>query len=546
MKLMKANLKTFWLAALAVGMFATPSMAQSKKAPILSADTSLNTKYNEIKPIVAPDGSRMYFGRGNHPTSAGGRKDRADAWVATAIGGDMFGNVQRLASLLNSPQADIVVGFTSGGDQLYLMRNDPESSNKVNAGLYTVSADGGGSPQPVKVNYFYNKAKHQDITISADGQTMLLSLESYSTYGLEDLYISTRQADGRWSEPQNLGPDINTPHQEMSGFLAADGRTLYFTSNRPGGMGSMDIWVSTRLDNSWKRWSKPQNLGATVNTPGSDMYYYEPEAGEWGYYTTTQNSEGFGDVRRVRKPIPPVAPPLEQPEPIVATPTEPEPVPAVATTVTTEPALTEDILEKPAASPAVTLRGQVSGKDGKTPFAKVIIRNSNFLDSVSAASTYSMALPAAGKYNIVAKAKGYFAVDTVVIVPEAISELNFALRPLSIGTTVLLDNVMFRQSTAVLVEESSPSLDKIALMLKENPSMEIMLTGHTDNQGSSRANIKLSQERVEAVKSYLVSRGIDPARIQGKGFGGTRPLASNANEESRKLNRRVEFTILKE
>ena len=531
------------MAALVAGLFASPSFAQSKKAPILSADTSLNTKYNELKPVVSPDGSRMYFGRSNHPTSAGGRKDRADAWVATATSGEMFGNVQRLASLLNSPQADIVVGFTAGGDQLYLMRNNTESEHKVDAGLYLVNANGSGSPKPVTINYFLNKAKHQDISISPDGQVMLLSIESYTTFGLEDLYVSFRQGDGQWSEPQNLGPVINTPMQEMSAFLAADGRTLYFSSNRPGGMGSMDIWVSTRLDDSWKNWSKPQNLGSQVNGVGADLYYYEPTAGNWAYYTTTQNSEGFGDIRRIRKPEPPKAPALEKtPEVVTAS----VPTPPIATPPQETKPVVEAIPESAAATPQINLRGQVTGADGKTPFARVIVKGIAYVDSVSAASSYSLALPAAGQYQVQAKAKGYFPVDTVLVVPAAVTELNFSLRPLSVGTTVRLDNVMFRQSTAVLEQESASSLDKVVQMLKDNPTMEIMLTGHTDNQGSSKANLRLSQERVEAVKSYMVSRGIDPARIEGKGYGGTRPIASNANVETRKLNRRVEFVIVKE
>jgi OOP family OmpA-OmpF porin len=543
MKLFRAKHTKFWLAALAAGMVATSAPAQNKKAPVLSADTSLNTKYNELKPVVSPDGSLLYFGRSNHPTSAGGRKDRADAWVATATTGDMFGNVQRLASMLNSAQADVVVGFTGNGNQLYLMRNNPESAHKADAGLYLMNADGSGSARAVTVKYFLNKAKHQDISISPDGETMLISMESYSTYGLEDLYVSFRQSDGSWGEPQNLGSDINTPMQEMSAFVAADGRTLYFTSNRSGGKGSMDIWVSTRLDNSWKRWSKPQNV-SSINTAGSEMYYYEPVAGQWSYYTSTQNSEGFGDVRRIRKPEPPTPPALETtPEVITATvPLQPQPT---ATPAEIKDEVTE-LMEEQRPEIKVTLNGQVTGADGKTPLARLIVSRDNFMDSVSAASTYYIALPASGQYNIQAKAKGYLTVDTVLNLSANSNQLNLSLRPLAVGTTVLLDNVMFQQSTAVLVEESTGSLDEVVQMLKENPSMEIMLTGHTDNQGSSRANIKLSQERVNAVKSYLVSRGIDEKRIEGKGYGGTRPIASNANPESRQLNRRVEFVILKE
>lgn len=545
MKLLKATHSKIWLAALAVGMFTAPATAQSKKAPVLSADTSLNTRYNEIKPVVSPDGSRLYFGRSNHPSSAGGNKDRADAWVAAKSAGDMFGAVQRLDALQNSPQADMVVGFSAAGDQIYIMRNNPNTGNKNDAGLYVVSAQGNGSPKPVAVNYFFNKAKHQDITLAPNGETMLLSLESYSTYGLEDLYVSFRQQNGQWSEPLNLGPVINTPRQEMSAFLAADGRTLYFTSNRPGGQGSMDIWVSTRLDNSWKNWSKPQNLGAAVNTPGSEMYYYEPQAGQWSYYTSSQNSEGFGDIRRVPKPEPPVAPALEENPAMIVT--APVPTPEVQPTIETPTAeeIVADVNPVPTTN-IITLQGQVKGADGKTPLAKVIVRGDGYVDSVSAASSYSMSLPQSGQYAITAKAKGYLAMDTIVNVSGSPAQLNFNLLPLAVGTTVRLDNVMFQQSTAVLIESSATSLDKVVQMLQENPSMEIMLTGHTDNQGSSRANIKLSQQRVEAVKSYLISRGIDEDRIQGKGYGGTRPVASNASEETRKLNRRVEFVILKE
>jgi OmpA-OmpF porin, OOP family len=536
----------FCLTALAAGLLSMPAMAQSKKAPILSADTSLNTRYNELKPVVSPDGQKLFFGRSNHPSSAGGRGDRADAWVAVATAGDMFGNVQRLGSYMNSPQADVVVGFTADGSQLYLMRNDPQSTNKADAGLYLLNADGSGSPKPVSVTYFYNKAKHQDISISPDGQTMLISMESYTTYGLEDLYVSFRQANGRWSEPMNLGPQINTPMQEMSAFLAADGRTLYFSSNRPGGQGSLDIWVSTRLDNSWKNWSTPQNLGTGVNTPGSDTYYFEPEKGAWAYYTTTQNSEGFGDIRRVRKPEPPQAPALEEtpePEVVVAhTPVQPTPPPVE------EPVIAESAPLTPEPEPTITLRGQVTGKGEGTPFGKVLVEGVGhaFQDSVSATSSYSIALPVAGRYRIQAKAKGYFPADTLVELPNAVTQIDFALRPMVVGSTVRLDNVMFGQSTAVLLEESATALDKVVQMLRDNPGMEIMITGHTDNQGNSKANLKLSQDRVDAVKSYLLSRGIDAKRVQGKGMGASRPIASNANEESRRLNRRVEFTILKQ
>ena len=122
-------------------------------------------------------------------------------------------------------------------------------------------------------------------------------------------------------------------------------------------------------------------------------------------------------------------------------------------------------------------------------------------------------------------------------------EMNFSMQPVERGTTVNLKNVLFEQSKTDLLPESYAELDVVVEFLKNNPTVAIELAGHTDNRGVPSANIELSRARVEKVKAYLVSKGISEKRITGKGYGGSHPIASNDDEETRKLNRRVEFTI---
>lgn len=529
-----------------------PLAAQAQKAPATgAADSAVNTRFNEIKPLVSPDGTTLYFSRSNHALSAGGRKDKGDVWMAPIQAGGASGEVQLGAAThagkpFNNAELNTVIGFSADGGEIYFQSSNPEARSMRQPGIYKVSRNG-GNMQAVKIHYFFNGARYQDACISADGKVMLLSLESYSTYGLEDLYVSFLQPDGSWSEPKNLGPEINTTRQEMAAWLSRDGQTIYFTSNGHGGYGSMDIFRSRRLDGSWKRWSKPENLGPEVNTAGADMYYSESPKGEWAWFSSTQNSEGYGDIRKVR--IPESA---EEENLLVE-----EEVPSVTEQPVQQPPVVKAQVqqEEKAAVEEVTvlvkqsfdLQGSITNEEGNIQAAKLHISRPEgaFGEEAHTSGRYSFSLPEAGRYKVRVQAAGYFPLDTALQVREGDNALDLRLKPLRVGETVQLQNVMFRQSTAVLLEESNEALDEVVVLMKENPQMEILLTGHTDNQGNSKVNIRLSRERVEAVKNYLISRGISEKRIEGKGMGGTRPVASNASEETRRLNRRVEFTITK-
>ena len=153
-------------------------------------------------------------------------------------------------------------------------------------------------PQSTGVKYFQNKSANNGNSISRDGKILILSLESFKSLGAEDIYVSFWNAsDNGWTEPKNLGDQINTKLQELTPFLAPDNKTLFFSTNGRGGIGSRDVFVSQRLDDTWTNWTEPRNMGETVNTEGAEMGYgYYPEI-EFAVYTSTKDSDGYVDIQ---------------------------------------------------------------------------------------------------------------------------------------------------------------------------------------------------------------------------------------------------------
>ena len=194
-----------------------------------------------------------------------------------------------------------MVGFDRDGRMLVHGHYQPNGTPARTQGLSVAvpAGDGWSVPEALNIPYFYTKSAHRSGNLHRSGDILIVTLQSYDTRGGEDLYVLFRQGDG-WTEPRNLGPTINTPYQEMTPFLAPDGKTLYFASNGYEGFGSRDIYVSVRLDDTWKNWSNPKNLGPTVNSEGTELSYYVPEESDYAYLSTTQNSDGLGDLVRVR------------------------------------------------------------------------------------------------------------------------------------------------------------------------------------------------------------------------------------------------------
>jgi outer membrane protein OmpA-like peptidoglycan-associated protein len=381
---------------------------------------------------------------------------------------------------------------------------------------------------------------------------MLMAVESRFSYGAEDIYVSLKRGGG-WSEPINLGRTINTRFQEMTPHLAADNKTLFFASNGHGGKGSRDIFTSTRLDDTWRSWSEPKNLGEAVNSPGVELSYFIPADSEYAYFTTTRNSDGYGDLRRI-KLSPDEIPEEAEPGVVAEEPFSEEPViedaDSISVAIEVAAIEIEPEAEEPQIAPITLLTGRVNDERSGNGIAGVIkaytsLAGDTIRTNSSADGSFSLKLDPQQSYTIKASSRGYLPAEiTFESTGRGEENVSMELIPLEIGTTVQLDNILFRQGTPEMLPGSEGDLQKVYEVLKENPSITIELGGHTDNRGNGRLNLQLSRERVEAVKAYLINMGIDEKRIEGVGYGGTRPIASNSSEETRRLNRRVEFVII--
>ena len=387
-----------------------------------------------------------------------------------------------------------------------------------------------------------------------------------------DLYVAL--LDGTtWSRPYNLGPVVNTRHWESNPSLAQDGRTLYFVSSRPGGLGGTDIWVTRLVDGVW---TPPRNLGTPVNSPG-DEYAPFLHADDRTLYFSSSGHPGFGGqdlflTRRLNSPADTLAqwaPPTNLGAPL-NTPADEQNIFVNArgdlgifnTTAgrgygrndlwsfTLDPRIRPGL--------ATFVRGLVTDSATGRPVGRAQVTFVR-LDSTARADTvrgtrsnaatgrFLLSLPLEQNYAAYVEAPGYlfhsqnFSLKGLTGQPYY--ELSIRLQPIRAGATVTLNNIFFAYDQATLLPESFVELSKILRFLTDNPATRVELRGHTDSKGTPAYNLKLSQDRAAAVRAYLIAQGIAPARLVAKGYGETLPVAPNSTEDGRSLNRRTELRV---
>jgi outer membrane protein OmpA-like peptidoglycan-associated protein len=494
-----------------------------------------NSKYDEQSPFISPDGKVLYWTVANHPENSGGVKDLGDIWYSVWTG-DQWSQPIHGDALINNTGYNAVAGFSHDGSRMFIIgQYGPEGSAKTQGISMSVkSTSGWKAPENINIPYFMDRTGTTHGYLSTTVEAFVFSADSpYASNGGEDIFVSILD-QGKWSEPRNLGPTINTKFQDMSPSLSADGKYLYFSTNGRKGYGSFDVYYAQRLDDTWINWSQPVNMGASINSEGRELFYRTIPATKSALFTSTLNSDGYGDIRVY-------SPPQELKDSLIA---------QLPDTIVK---LVEIVRDKPIAGDEKIFRvfGRVTNASTSAPVRATLTFHSDSLFTTLAAADgkYEIRFPSVNAYTIRVEAAGFVGsfekLDVRTYEMKAL-EMNFKLQPIEIGATVNLKSVLFRQSTFIMLPESTDELDLVVSFLKTNPKVEILLTGHTDNRGDPAHNQRLSQKRVEKVKSYLVSRGINGKRITGKGFGGSKPIADNKSEETRRLNRRVEFTIVKD
>lgn len=461
---------------------------------------SLNSPYDE-RYLLAASENAFYFSRVKNPVNPGGAENPGDIWLVQ--------NQEPIKRVNFSTSQSLNVPIALAGSQ-FLFAEVEERFASFTTRFFFMA---GQEKKEMTIPYFSNRGAEVSGHLSSDGRFLVLSLEGNVTYGVEDIYVCIREANGSWGAPKNLGNTINTPFQEFTPFLMPDGKTIYWSSNGLGGEGSFDVFESTRLDDTWQNWSKPKNIGSQVNTQGAEISFQL--SGEYAYFVSTQDSDGYGDLKRIalRDPLP------EQKDSISL----------------------ENKVEKVAWTFEIK-----DESDGTSVVADLFFTGLQVDTSFLAVSSLFFELKEVQDLNFSASAKGYLPVDLLITASdlEATESFEISMKPLSIGTTVQLQNVLFQRGTTEFIKGSSTELDKVVDLLQQNPAMKILVKGHTDNIGDPTRNLRLSQQRAKKVADYLVSKGIAFNRVQNKGYGGNSPIASNDREETRKLNRRVEFTII--
>ncbi|KAB7729939.1 OmpA family protein [Rudanella paleaurantiibacter] len=483
---------------------------------------TVNSAGQEVAPVIAPDGKTLYFTRAGHKGNTG-QPEKQDIWVSTLQSAGpgqppTWSEAVNIGSPINNVGDNAISGISSDGRILYLI-NVYRPDGGLFYGLSKSQKTKAGWSFPIECKMADNRNYHKDdkleFSVSPDGKVIVLAMQKKDSMGDRDLYVSFLNEDQTWSAPKHMGRVINSADSEASPFIAADGRTLYFSSEGHPGFGNGDIFVTRRLDDSWQVWSEPENLGPAINTPKWDGYFTIPASGEYAYLSSGSNSLGMEDIFRL-KLFPSI---------------KPDPVAIVSGQVLDAQS------KKPVPSDVVS--GLFGEKD------KEISR----VEYDPETGEYKMILPTQKTYNLTASKEGYFPATEVLDLSrdKRFRDIrrNLYLIPIQPGQKIVMREVLFEQGKADLQPGADGELDKVVRMLTQYPGMELLVEGHTDNQGEWEPNMKLSEDRVETVKCYLEEKGIAYTRVQTKAWGPSKPIASNETEEKRKQNRRVEFTILK-
>jgi outer membrane protein OmpA-like peptidoglycan-associated protein len=514
--------------------------------------SAVNTEFNELNPVISPDGKTIYFVRVSHPSNNYGTKGSQDVWYSDYRDGS-FTIARRMPNSINKDQYNDLFSITPDGNTILISGAYNSGRRENEAGLSTCkkTKTGWGEPQKVIIPKFDDICKGQFLTasLSNDGKTLILAFSEKRNSKQDDLYVSFLGKDGKWTKPESLGENINTNETETTPFLASDNYTLYFATDRKGGLGGTDIWVSKRLDRSWRKWSKPINMGNKVNSDANELSYTISASGEYAYMSTKKNSVGKGDLVRFKlreeKKIEPTVAGVQTSNNRVEEQASLNEGKSPVNSGTTAP------------TPVVMISGKVVDQKTGSPIeAKIVYQDLTDGEELGEAYTnpttgeYKIVLPYGKKYSYHAIAKDFIAIGKNIDLTEIkeykeIDGDDLKLVAIKEGEKVPLNNIFFEYAKATLRSESYPELDRIAETLKSNINLTIEIQGHTDNVGSNESNLKLSQDRAESVRTYLLSKKLPVNRVTSVGFGETRPIASNDTEEGKSQNRRVEFVIVK-
>ncbi len=506
----------------------------------------INTEYPDYFPVLSQNESKLYFTsrRPENRNDDFNEYDNMfyeDIYVVYNIN-DEWKDLKRLDKPANSDDNDVAVGTSYDDTYLYIYKGSSNGGD-----FLETSMNKGNWKNPKSISAPINtKYKESSLCTSSDGKMIFYVSEKKGkdALGGKDIYLIVKIDEKKWSSPMNLGEIINTPYDEEGVYLTKDGSTLFFSSQGHNTIGGFDVFKSTMDANG--KWSKPKNLGIPINTPGDDLFFTITDEERYAYYSSNGQKDNYGDLD-IYTII------FMGPEKEMITTRESDPIASLVKPLKTKLAINAE----DSTTNVTILKGHVIDADSLKPILGQIEIVDNALNEViftsnsdSTTGSYFVTLPAGKSYGISVSAEGYLFQSEYLDIPISAKyeeiEKDIMLKAIRIGSKLILKNVFFETNSAKLQEESYVELGFVLKTLRENPTMRIEISGHTDNVGGYDTNIKLSKERAKSVASFLTGSGIESDRLEFKGYGYTQPVSSNDTEEGRQENRRVEFKIIGE
>jgi outer membrane protein OmpA-like peptidoglycan-associated protein len=516
---------------------------------IVNIGREINSEFEDYAPVLNEAEDEIVFTTRRREDNLNenvyeDNKPYEDIFTAKKTGG-AWAFAKNLGPVVNTPYHESSVALSADGNTLFIF-ND-ENGGDI---FYSERQPGGEFAAKIPLPGIINSSfEEKSISISKDEKTLYFSSNRPGGFGGLDIYRATKDAKGEWTNVKNMGPKINTEMDDDGLFIDYDDVTLYFSSKGRKGMGGYDVFKST-FNPQTNEWSEPVNLGYPINTPDDDIYFVSSKDGKRAYYSSVrEDGMGYTDIYMITIPEG-----LKDAAPTVAKlPTEPTPneTPADTTPVVTVPT-------KPKTGSSLKyVVSVVDAADQTTPLpAKVKLVGAK--DNVIVAFTplgdglfeFNITNPKPKDYRLSVEVDGYVFQNLNIKLEGASAQektinRKIAMRKLVVGVSSILRNIYFDFDKATFKTESYTELNKLEAMLSQNQNSVIEIAGHTDAVGTKEYNQYLSLRRAQAVKEYLTKKGINTRRIKAKGYGKSKPLASNDDENGgRELNRRVEFKVL--
>lgn len=464
---------------------------------------AINSPELEYFPSMPIDGKLLVFTR-----RLGGRNED---FFAAEKGPTGWEKAVRLPGQINTSQNEGAQNISQDGEWLVFTGcNRPDGQG--NCDIYiSYKTPEGWSPAFNLGNKVNTDQWESQPSLSPDKRDLYFASRRADGLGGSDIYVSHLLPNGRWSDPENLGPGINTAGDESTPFIHADNQTMFFASSGLPGYGGDDLFVVRKGPDG--KWGQPENLGYPINTIDHEGSLFIAADGQTAFYASDRgDTKGGLDIYSFE--------------------------------------LREDV------RPAKTLwvKGKVfdqktkAGLPSSVELIDLATRQTISRLQTDETGNYLITLPVGKDYAFNVNRKGYlFYSDNYSIknkTADSTYQKDIPLQPIEVEAAIVLRNLFFETNKYEIQSESEVELDKVVQLLQDNPLVKIQLEGHTDNVGSAADNQKLSEARAYAVVNYLVTKGIKGGRLVAKGFGATRPIADNKTEEGRAQNRRTELRVL--